>query len=218
MAQKAGTPDMKENTASQTAPEIKTAPSPGTNPGAGARAATASGTNPGAGAAAKSETNPGAGAATTSGTNPGADAAAKSGMNPGAGPAAAPGSNPTAGKNNLFREKSLERIENPEKLNDYLRVTNPGVWLVLATVIVLLAGACVWGIFGRITATSPVAVVTQDGESICLVPQAAIEGVIANRVVTVDGSDYSLTPSVLEPEVISETTNVYTMLAGQLSV
>ena len=37
----------------------------------------------------------------------------------------------------IFREKSIERLESPEKLNDYLRVTSPGVWLVLATVIVL---------------------------------------------------------------------------------
>ena len=34
----------------------------------------------------------------------------------------------------LFREKSLEAIESPESLNDYLRVTSPQVWLVLAAV------------------------------------------------------------------------------------
>ena len=44
------------------------------------------------------------------------------------------------GKTGLFREKSLEAIESPESLNDYLRVTSPGVWLVLATVVILLAG------------------------------------------------------------------------------
>ena len=53
-------------------------------------------------------------------------------------------------KNKLFREKNLERLESPEKLNDYLRVTSPGVWLILITVIVLLAGVCIWGVFGKI--------------------------------------------------------------------
>ena len=38
-------------------------------------------------------------------------------------------------KSKLFREKSLKAIESPEALNDYLRVTSPGVWLVLAAVI-----------------------------------------------------------------------------------
>ena len=50
----------------------------------------------------------------------------------------------------MFREKNLERLESPEKLNDYLRVTSPGVWLVMATIIVLLAGVCILGVLGRI--------------------------------------------------------------------
>ena len=45
----------------------------------------------------------------------------------------------------VFRKKSLERISSPEQLNDYLRVTNPTVWLVLAAVILLLVGVIVWG-------------------------------------------------------------------------
>ena len=35
----------------------------------------------------------------------------------------------------IFREKSLKRITSPEELSDYLRVTSPSVWLVLAAVI-----------------------------------------------------------------------------------
>ena len=50
----------------------------------------------------------------------------------------------------LFREKNIERMESPEKLTDYLSVTSPGVWLVMATIIVLLAGVCIWGVLGRI--------------------------------------------------------------------
>ncbi len=45
----------------------------------------------------------------------------------------------------LFREESMERIQSPERLNDYLRVANPTVWIVLAAVIVLLAGMLIWG-------------------------------------------------------------------------
>ena len=52
-------------------------------------------------------------------------------------------------KSSLFREKSLERLESPEKLNDYLRVTSRGVWLVLARVIVGLIGGCRGGVCGE---------------------------------------------------------------------
>ena len=54
-------------------------------------------------------------------------------------------------KEGVFREKSLERISEPEQLHDYIRVTSPGVWLVLIAVIVLLAGVMVWGVFGKLT-------------------------------------------------------------------
>ena len=43
----------------------------------------------------------------------------------------------------LFRQKSIERISSPEQLQDYMRVTNPGIWMVLAAVIALLVGLMV---------------------------------------------------------------------------
>lgn len=45
----------------------------------------------------------------------------------------------------LYRKASMERIESPEQLNDYLHVTNPSVWVLLTAVIVLLVGLLVWG-------------------------------------------------------------------------
>ena len=44
----------------------------------------------------------------------------------------------------FFRKKSVERFSSPEELNDYLHVTTPLVWVVLAAVILLLAGLFVW--------------------------------------------------------------------------
>lgn len=46
--------------------------------------------------------------------------------------------------NFIYRKKSLERISSPEALNDYLHVTGPAVWLVLAAVIALLCGLLIW--------------------------------------------------------------------------
>ncbi len=44
----------------------------------------------------------------------------------------------------IFREKSLKRITSPEELGDYLRVTSPSVWMILAAVILLLVGVLFW--------------------------------------------------------------------------
>ena len=47
----------------------------------------------------------------------------------------------------LYRKASIDRIQSPEQLNQYLRVTNPPVWVLLAAVIVLLTGILIWGSF-----------------------------------------------------------------------
>ena len=44
----------------------------------------------------------------------------------------------------LYRQKSIDRISSPEQLNDYLRVTSASVWVILAAVILLLAGLLIW--------------------------------------------------------------------------
>ena len=56
-------------------------------------------------------------------------------------------------KNNdsgIFRQKSIKRVSSPEQLNDYIRVTAPSVWIVLISLVLLLAGILAWCIFGRI--------------------------------------------------------------------
>lgn len=52
--------------------------------------------------------------------------------------------------NSIFREKSIERVSSPEELNDYIRVTTPSVWLVLAATVLLLLGMLAWSIFGTV--------------------------------------------------------------------
>ena len=53
-------------------------------------------------------------------------------------------------KNSIFRKKSMDRVSSPEQLNDYIRVTSPGVWLFLIALLLLLAGFIIWAAFGRL--------------------------------------------------------------------
>ncbi len=52
--------------------------------------------------------------------------------------------------NGIFREKSLKRVTSPEELNDYIHVTSPSVWIVLAAAVILLAGLLAWAVFGTV--------------------------------------------------------------------
>ena len=53
-------------------------------------------------------------------------------------------------KKSVFREKSVTRVASPEQLNDYIRVSTPAVWLVLAAILLLLISVIVWGCLGRV--------------------------------------------------------------------
>ena len=77
-------------------------------------------------------------------------------------------------KEELFRKKSLDKVKSPESLDDYIRVSNPGVWLLLAGIIALLLGACVWGIFGRVDSTVPATVLVEDGKAVCYLSEENI--------------------------------------------
>lgn len=51
---------------------------------------------------------------------------------------------------NLFRKSSLERISSPERLNEYIKITHPGVWSVLLGCLALLIAVGFWGFYGSI--------------------------------------------------------------------
>ena len=53
----------------------------------------------------------------------------------------------------LFRHNEQELGSSPDQLQDYIRVTNPFVWVVLIAVMLLLAGGIVAAIFGKVEIT-----------------------------------------------------------------
>ena len=84
------------------------------------------------------------------------------------------------GNETVFRKETLERISSPEQLTDYLRITNPGVWVILTAVILLLAGLFAWSMIGTLETTASVKViVANDNAQIVPVDAATItEGMI----------------------------------------
>ncbi|MBP1760023.1 MAG: hypothetical protein H6Q63_940 [Firmicutes bacterium] len=52
--------------------------------------------------------------------------------------------------NSIFRKSSLERISSPEQLNEYIKISNPGVWGVLLACIALFIAVGFWSFFGSI--------------------------------------------------------------------
>lgn len=93
----------------------------------------------------------------------------------------------------LFREKSLKKISSPESLNDYVKVSNPGVWVLLVAVIFLLIGIFAWGAFGRIDSTISTIGVVKNGNLDVYVKEEDFNSVKSDSFVQVDENEYSIT-------------------------
>jgi multidrug efflux pump subunit AcrA (membrane-fusion protein) len=50
----------------------------------------------------------------------------------------------------LFRQEAMDKTLSPDELDRLMRVTGPKGWLALIALLVLLAAAVVWGVFGTV--------------------------------------------------------------------
>ena len=117
---------------------------------------------------------------------------------------------------NLFRKKSMDRISSPEQLNDYIRVSTPSVWLLLAAIVILLVGVCVWGVFGHMDTTLPVVIRAGDGQAIAYVRRADAEKVAPGMAATVGDREGKVVSIGTEPVQVDDTFTDYMRHVGGL--
>ena len=82
-------------------------------------------------------------------------------------------------ENGIFRKKSLERISSPEQLNDYIKVSNPSIWIVLGAVIIFFIALFIWSVNGNITSQIDSTGVFEEIEgemyAFCYVPSSEVK-------------------------------------------
>ena len=118
----------------------------------------------------------------------------------------------------IFRKKSVDRMSSPEQLNDYIKVTNPGVWMVLAAIVILLVGVCVWGVFGKLETKLSVAAVSQDGQTVLYVKEDNVASVRENMSVYIGNETYKVTSVSAQPVAVTEEISEYARHTGELSI
>lgn len=77
----------------------------------------------------------------------------------------------------LFRQKSIDKVSSPEALNDYVKVASPSVWVILVGIVILLIGVCVWGVMGRLDTKVNVGVMSDGSDKICYIRENNINQV-----------------------------------------
>ena len=116
----------------------------------------------------------------------------------------------------LFRQKSLDKVSSPEQMNDYIRVTSPGVWLVLAAVIALLAGLLIWSVAGRLETTVAAAAVAGPEGTVLYIPEEEMDAIPSGAAVHIDGQDYVLGRAEVRPVAVDGSFDAYTLHVGGL--
>lgn len=89
----------------------------------------------------------------------------------------------------IYRKESLDKVKSPDNLNDYIRVSNPGVWLLLISVIVLFVGAFIWGIFGHVDSTVLTTIRVENGNAVCYVAKEDITSIAEDMTVKFENNE-----------------------------
>ncbi len=121
-------------------------------------------------------------------------------------------------ENPIFRKKNLDRASSPEQLNDYIKVTSPGIWITLAAVLILLAGFIVWGIVGKMESKIEAVAVAEEGAVVCYVREADVARIAEGDAVRLSGGEYAVTAISKEPIAVDDRFTAYMLRLGGLSV
>lgn len=119
-------------------------------------------------------------------------------------------------ENGLFRQKSLEKISSPEQMNDYIRVTGPGVWLVLGAVLALLAGLIIWSVAGRLETTVTAAAVAGPEGTVCYIREDDLDSMAEGAPVRIGGEEYTLGQVAARPVAVDDSFDAYALHVGGL--
>ena len=114
----------------------------------------------------------------------------------------------------IFRKKAIDRVSSPEKLNDYIHVTSPSIWIALLGVICILVGAIVWATFGNIYTTVEGAGSVKDGNLVIYIKVADRPSVKEGMDITVSGHKTKVREISPEPVQIGEEVGEYILDAA----
>jgi hypothetical protein len=117
----------------------------------------------------------------------------------------------------LFKKSNLDRVSSPEQLYDYVRVANPGLWMVLSAIVIFLTGVVVWGFIGKIDTTMTTAIVADGGTAVIYIGESNVEKLSVGMTVRCEDQEYRITDIAREPVKADEILTDYAIHASGLT-
>lgn len=112
------------------------------------------------------------------------------------------------------------RVNSPEQLDQYIKLSNPGVWIILLAIVVLLVGFCIWGYFGKIDSKINTTVVSNNSYSYLFVKEEDIKKVKEGMIVEIGNEDttYRIVEIDPNPERVTEDIDEYARHLGNFQI
>lgn len=119
-----------------------------------------------------------------------------------------------------MEEKKLKKVDSPEQLNQYIRLSNPGVWILLIAIVVLLIGVCVWGYFGKIDTKISTVAISSDYNSYVYIKEADLEKIKTGMSVEIVNNEnkYEIVEIETTPEKVTDELSEYARHLGNFQI
>ena len=119
-----------------------------------------------------------------------------------------------------MEDKKFKKVNSPEQLNQYIRLSNPGVWILLLAIVVLLVGVCIWGYFGKIDTKIKTVVVSDNYTSYLYVKEEDIAKIKNGMSVELNNSEniFEIVSIEEAPEKVTDDMDEYARHLGNFQV
>ena len=116
--------------------------------------------------------------------------------------------------------KKIKKVDSPEQLNQYIRLSNPGVWIILIAIVVLLIGFCAWGYFGKIDTKISTVAISGDYSSYVYIKEADLIKVKNGMIVEIVNNEnkYEIVQIEKNPEKVTEELSEYARHLGNFQI
>lgn len=112
-------------------------------------------------------------------------------------------------KKEIFRKESLEKIESPDDLDRYVKVTTPRTWILLVAIVVLLIGGCIWGFLGELNTVVKGSCMAEGGKLHCMVYESDAEKLNAGDKIKIADTFGEVTDINIFPTAYAEIAAMY---------
>ena len=118
--------------------------------------------------------------------------------------------------NNIFRNKSVERIRTPEQFNEYVKVSGKVSFVILIAIVIFIAGVVVWSVTGRMYTIEKCGVSVADGQLTGYIDEDKIGKTAVGSQIYVEDEKYTISYISDIPEILPESTAEYILHIGGL--